>query len=106
MSKLLVLAGLGALSLTTGGCGASVRSPVTGCIYLDVKSSESVGTGTVAPKMGSAQATTILGWVGTGDASINTAAKAGGISKISYVDYHSTGILGIYGTTETIVYGE
>jgi hypothetical protein len=105
MTKTLVLAGLGLLSLTLGGC-AAVRSPVSGSLYLDVKSSESVGTGVVSPKMGSAQATTILGWVGTGDASISTAAKAAGITKVSYVDYHSTNILGLFGTTTTIVYGE
>ena len=105
MTKSLVLAGLGAAMLLAGGC-ATVRTPVSGSCYLDVKSSESVGTGTVGPKTGSAKATTILGWFGTGDASINAAAKAGGISKISYVDYHSTQILGVFGTTETIVYGE
>jgi hypothetical protein len=105
MTKSLVIAGLGAISLALGGC-AAVRTPVSGSLYLDVKSSESVGTGVVAQKMGSAKATSILGLVGTGDASISTAAKAAGISKVSYVDYHSTNILGLFGTTETIVYGE
>lgn len=105
MTKSLILAGFGTALLLAGGC-AAVRSPVSGSLYLDVKSSESVGTGTVAPKSGTSKATTILGWVGTGDASINAAAKAGGISRIGYVDYQSTNILGIFGTTETIVYGE
>ena len=106
MFKTFVLAGIGALSLMLGGCAAGVRSPVSGSLYLDVKSSDSVGTGVVSQKMGSAQATTVLGWVGHGDASISTAAKAAGITKVSYVDYHSMQILGIFGSTETIVYGE
>lgn len=105
MTKSLLLAGIGASLLIAGGCG-QVRTPVSGSLYLDVKSSESVGAGTSASKSGTAKATTILGWVGTGDASINSAAKAAGITKIAYVDYYSTNILGIFGTTETIVYGE
>ena len=105
MTKSLILAGIGALSLVVVGC-TPVRSPVGGGIYLDVKSSDSVGTGTVSKKSGSSKATTIFGLFGTGDASISTAAAAAGISKISYVDYHSTNILGVFATTETIVYGE
>ncbi len=105
MIRTLALAGLGALSFALGGC-AVVRSPVSGSLFLDVTSSESVGSGVVSQKMGSSKATTVLGLVGYGDASISTAAKAAGITKVSYVDYHSTQILGLLGHTETIVYGE
>ncbi len=44
--------------------------------------------------------------MGTGDASIHAAAREGGISKIAYVDSHSTSILGIYAKYCTIVWGE
>ncbi len=102
-----------ALSLTAAVVGAAlisgcaaVRTPVSGSLYLDVSAGDGVATTASASKKGTSMATTILGWVGTGDASISAAAKAGGISKVAYVDYHSTNILGIFGTTTTIVYGE
>lgn len=103
--KALSLAAAAVGVTVLAGC-AGVRTPVSGSLYLDVKDGASVGTATVTSKSGSAQATTILGWVGTGDASISAAAKAGGISKVSFVDYHSTNILGIFGTYTTTVYGE
>jgi hypothetical protein len=56
-------------------------------------------------KMGQATSTGILGFAG-GDASINTAAANGGITKISHVDYHTTGLLGIYAKTVVTVYGD
>lgn len=40
------------------------------------------------------------------DASIQSAARNGGISKISTVDYHQTNVLNIVITHETIVTGE
>ena len=56
-----------------------------------------VGTGTV---------TSILGLIATGDASIRTIANSAGISKIDYVDYKSTNILGLIATYTVYVYGE
>jgi hypothetical protein len=56
-------------------------------------------------KMGEATSTAILGFA-TGDSSIKAAAAAGSITKISHVDSHTTVILGVYGKTTTIVYGE
>lgn len=44
--------------------------------------------------------------VSYGDASVNSAAKNGGIKKIHHVDYQRTNILGIYSTIEVFVYGE
>jgi hypothetical protein len=102
--KALALTATVAGAALLSGC-AAVRTPVSGCLYLDVKDGSAVSSASPS-KMGSAQATTILGWVGTGDASISAAAKAGGISKIAYVDYKSTNILGIFGTYTTVVYGE
>jgi hypothetical protein len=56
--------------------------------------------------MGTSVATSILGLIATGDASIEAAAKAGGISKIHHVDYQAMSILGLYSTFTTVVYGE
>ena len=90
------------------GCAMTERTPVTGCIYSDVKGGhfESINSGVGSTKSGQTMATSILGWIGQGDASIATAASKGGISKVAYVDYKTTNILGFYATYTTTVYGE
>jgi TRL-like protein family len=61
----------------------------------------------VGSKVGTATATGYLSLLYfDGDASIRTAAKNGGISKISTVDLRRTSLLGIIDTYECIVTGE
>lgn len=61
----------------------------------------------VGSKVGKAKATGYLGFLFFDqDASIKTAAKNGGISKISTVDIKTGNILGLLVTYETIVTGE
>jgi hypothetical protein len=61
----------------------------------------------VGKKVGTATATGYLGILFFDqDASIRTAAKNGGISKISTVDIKQTSILNLVVTYETIVTGE
>ncbi|NCB07156.1 MAG: hypothetical protein EOM73_03215, partial [Bacteroidia bacterium] len=60
----------------------------------------------ISTKVGSAEATSILGIVATGDASIDAAAKSGGITKIHHVDEQSTSILGFFAKYKVYVYGE
>lgn len=61
----------------------------------------------VGSKVGTAKATGYLGSLFfKADASIRTAAKNGGITKISTVDIKKKNILGIVITYETIVTGE
>lgn len=105
MRKSITLALAATAVVAVAGC-AGPRSPVPGCIYTDIKDGASVGTGVVTSKSGSATATGYLGWIATGDASITAAANQGQIKKVSYVDYHSTTILGIISTYTTTVYGE
>ncbi len=88
------------------GCAAYSISPVTGFIYSDVKGPLTATSNTGAGKVGIAQSTSILGLIAQGDSSIETAMKNGGITKIHHVDFHSTGILGVYATFTTTVYGE
>lgn len=61
----------------------------------------------IGSKVGKAKATGYLGflWIGQ-DASIQKAAKAGGITKISTVDIKMTNLLGLIATYTTIVTGE
>lgn len=61
----------------------------------------------VGKKVGTAKATGYLGILFfDADASIKTAAKNGGITKISTVDLKTTSLLNIIVTYETIVTGE
>jgi hypothetical protein len=61
----------------------------------------------VGSKVGTAKATGFLGVLFFDqDASIQTAAKNGGISKVSTVDIKQGNILGLIVTYETIVTGE
>jgi hypothetical protein len=103
MKNLLIIA---AVALFMSSCAAYSTAPVLGAIYTDVKAPLVATANTVATKVGTAEATSILGLVATGDASINAAAQKAGIKKISHVDYHSTSILGIFAKFTVYVYGE
>lgn len=87
------------------GC-AMASSPVSGFIFMDVKGPIAADAGASASKEGKACANSILGWIATGDASIEAAMKNGGISRVATIDHNSTGILGFYATFCTIVRGQ
>ena len=93
MKKLMILASALIAGLILTSC--SITMPVTA-------TSNSVGS-----KVGEATATIYLGVLYfDADASIQTAAKNGGISKISTVDIKQFNVLNIYTTYTTIVTGE
>lgn len=87
-----------------GGC-AMAKAPVTGLWYTDAHSSVTATSNQAGNRVGEACATSILGIVATGDASIETARRNGGITMISGVDDHATSILGVYAKYCTIVRG-
>ncbi len=66
----------------------------------------SATSNTVGSKVGMSKGTVVLGFAFNEDASIRTAAKNGGITKISTVDVKVGNILGFVRTFETIVTGE
>lgn len=90
------------------GC-AGGPSPVNGFLYSDYSypgyysGASDNGPGS---KDGMSKATSILGWVATGDASIAKACRDGGINKIHTVDHHLKNILGIFAEWTTKVTGE
>jgi len=85
------------------GC-AGAASPVTGFLFSDVYGPVD-GEGAVGGKKGEACATSYLGIIGTGDASIATAAGNGGIKNVTSVDHHTTNLLGLVAKFCTIAYG-
>ncbi|MCK4487713.1 MAG: TRL-like family protein [Desulfobacterales bacterium] len=103
-SKSCLLAILIAAFVLTG-C-AMVMTPATGFLYSDVDGPHHATSNTGYSKVGTSEAVSILGWVATGDASIEAAMKDGGITKIHHVDYHCDSILGIYAKLTVFVYGE
>jgi hypothetical protein len=69
------------------GCIA-VATPATGWISTDV-AWDGKANGAIGTKEGKACASSILGIVASGDASIKAAAAAGGITNITLVDHHT-----------------
>jgi hypothetical protein len=91
-------AGLGLLS----GC-ASVL-PV-GAVYTEIKLPVTA-TAISGKKHGVSDCRSIMGLVATGDCSIDTAKRNGGISKVSSVDWETRSILGIVSDYKLNVYGD
>lgn len=85
---------------------ATVKSPLNGSLYTSVKAPLTATSNSNSTKVGSAVATSVLGLVATGDASIDAAAKSAGITKIHHVDEESTSILGLFAKYKVYVYGE
>jgi hypothetical protein len=94
------------LATLTSGCAMSANAPVTGSIYQGAKGATTATGNALTEKVGKSCASSILGAIGLGDASIASAAKAGGITKVSSVDSENFGVLGIYATNCTVVTGE
>jgi hypothetical protein len=83
-----------------------VASPVMGSLFTEAKYGDTATSSTGASKEGKACATSILGWIATGDASISAAKAAGGITEVSSVDHTAKNILGFFGEWCTVVKGK
>ncbi len=82
---------------------------LSGCLIADVTQPQTVRGSQVelGSKQGKATATSILGLIATGDNSVSTAARNGGITKVKTADVHVNSILmGMYTEVTTIVTGE
>ena len=102
MKKLL--AGIFACAaLLSVGCA---KSPVVGGIYTDVKDGLAVTGNAGSSKVGTAEVKGYVGLVALGDASIQTAAREAGITRIHHVDYQSKSYVGVYTIYTIIVYGD
>jgi len=99
-------AGVASAMLMTG-CVMVGPSNAVSALTLDVQSPDmSFVDNSVKPlKKGTATATGVICFV-EGDASLKAAMENGNITKVHHVDYKVKNILGIFGSTTTIVYGE
>lgn len=105
--SLITLICLCFLATLFSGCMiVTPRDTVHGSLYSDYKGGLVATSNPNSSKVGKAFVTSILGLVATGDGSIETAAKNGGITKIHHVDHEVYNVLGIYAKFTTVVYGE
>ena len=86
------------------GC-QPVAAPVMGIFSLDTQYAGSATDGPAPTKEGRACATSTLGLVASGDASIEAAKANGGITTITHVDHSAKNTLGITSEWCTIVRG-
>lgn len=96
----LSLVALNGCAMASGGNAAAM-----GTIYSGYKSPGQVGAAADG-KTGEACISSILGLIATGDASIEAAKKAGGITQIAHIDHEQFGVLGVYATSCTVVHGQ
>lgn len=89
--------------LLATGCA---RTPLSGVLYTDIRDGLTVAGNAGSSKVGTAEAKSYLGLVALGDASIQTAARSAGITRIHHVDYKTKSYLGLYTIYTVIVYGE
>lgn len=106
MKKLALALATAACALSLTGCFAAATAPATGLIYTSAAAPVTATASETGSKTGEATVSSILGLFATGDASIATAAKNGGITKIKTVDYKAFSVLGIYATYTVVVTGE
>ncbi|GIX08250.1 MAG: hypothetical protein KatS3mg115_2653 [Candidatus Poribacteria bacterium] len=104
--KILIVPALLTAGLVWSGCAAYVATPLPAGLYVDMKGPVAVTGNGQSSKVGRASATSFLGLIATGDASIQTAAASAGITRIHHVDFEAKSILGIVATYTTVVYGE
>jgi hypothetical protein len=104
LSKLFFTSGLFAAFVT--GCATSPQ-PKAGLLFSDFKGPNEASMGKDdGKKMGQSCASSVLGLVGWGDASIETARAKAQIQNIAAVDYKAFSVLGfVYMQTCTQVSG-
>lgn len=102
--KKLFLAAICAAGLAS--CSTVNTESGIGAAYTGVTEAKMVTSNTVGKKVGTASQIGVLGLVSIGDSSIQTAANAAGIKKISHVDAKKTSVLGLFASYTIYVYGE
>jgi len=104
---------LAALLGTFSGCmPVNSQGYPVGVLYTSTQApsvldrAEITGDNKSAPKTGRACATGILGLAAFGDASLDAAKKAGGITSVHSIEYEGTAVLGVlYVSSCTVVHG-
>jgi TRL-like protein family len=96
-----------ALILLSGlnGCAYPRASAGPGWIFTDTKEAQFIDNSIKGSKKGEACGENILGIISTGDSTIETAKRNGGINNVNTADRTYWGVLGIYSKSCLIVKG-
>jgi hypothetical protein len=86
------------------GCAIG-QGPIVAPLAINLHGPVSAGSAAGSSKVGRATATGIVMFA-TGDASISTAMRNGGITRIHHVDHETSNFFGVFSKYTTIVYGE
>jgi hypothetical protein len=100
--------GLGFALMATTACGSASTgwtSKTGGAMVVLHKESGNATSHSDASKQGSACSMNILGLISMGDSSVKAAKAAGGITKVSTVDFKYMNILALFGQVCTEVKG-
>jgi hypothetical protein len=98
-----VVAGFALVAMLTG-CANVMWQPIPGFIYSDVQVAHQ-GSGDRGTKQGTGKITSVLGWITTGDASLETIAENAGITEITHVDFSGKSYFGCWAEFTLHVYG-
>lgn len=96
---------LAALALL-GGCLSAPFQPPQGLVGMTKAPLSTEGNWAVGSKKGTSSSASVLGLYAWGDCSIGAAARNGGLTKVTHVDYEYTNFIGIWQEAAVIVYGE
>jgi hypothetical protein len=108
MKKLFVSAAVAsvAVMMLTGCAGITgIAGGTGGMLFTQTDAAMGIGSATGSDKVGTSESKAIICFA-TGDSSIQTACKNGGITKIHHVDSKVFQVLGLYAKYTTVVYGE
>ncbi len=106
MKRTFTIALASLLTIGVAGCLSAPFQPPSGMVSVTKAPLSTEGNWDVGSKKGEASSFSILGLYASGDCSIATAARNGGLKKICHVDYEYVNIVGIWQKATVIAYGE
>ncbi|MDD2941534.1 MAG: TRL-like family protein [bacterium] len=101
MKKSLLIAPI----LLLSACATPLPGVGPGAIFTETTEAVSANNNIPSTRRGEACATNILGIVSTGDSTVDTAKRQGGITRVSSIDRSFYSILGVYAKACTIISG-
>ena len=106
MKRISAIALTALLAIGGAGCLSAPFQPPSGVVSVTTAPLSTEGNWDVGSKKGEASSFSVLGLYASGDCSIATAARNGGLKKIGHVDYEYLNVIGIWQKATVIVYGE
>ena len=106
MKKIAAIVLVTLLAFGVAGCLSAPFQPPSGVVSVTTAPLSTEGNWDVGTKRGEASSSSVLGLYASGDCSIATAARNGGLKKIYHTDYEYLNVIGIWQKATVIAYGE